>query len=149
MILASGGVYELTPDWEKPVLKAAIMLRLYRLTFPDWMKKIFASRMFYSDTSGARIGGFLESNPIPSRRSAWITILDSFWNYEAGNLGEIDTEVLVIHGSHDKIVPVSAARETAERLSAPLRIVPETGHVPMVEKPETYTKYLRNFMDEI
>ncbi|MBA3657985.1 MAG: alpha/beta fold hydrolase [Gemmatimonadales bacterium] len=52
---------------------------------------------------------------------------------------------LVLHGEADPI-PISAARTTAELIGAPFHPVPECGHVPFVEAPETFRRVVGEFL---
>ncbi len=51
-------------------------------------------------------------------------------------LGELDLPALVMVGAEDELVPVEEARATAEALPrGRLKVVPEAGHTPTVERP--------------
>lgn len=149
LVLTGGGAYDLTPEWEKPMLKALLMLRLYRLPMNKWLMKKLAGKALHPETSEETVDEFLKSNPMPHRRSAWETIVKSFWNYEPGNLEEIESPTLVIHGSEDGIVPAEAAEKTAQKIpDAEYKEFQKSGHLPMAEQPEKYNHALRNFTEE-
>ena len=64
-------------------------------------------------------------------------------------LGEIVCPTLIVWGERDKLVPVSDAGEF-ERLIPGSRQVgyPDTGHVPMLERPDCFNEDLRAFLEE-
>ena len=54
-----------------------------------------------------------------------------------GHLASIDVPTLVVHGRHDRIIPVANAHLIAERIpGAHLRILEESGHLYATEEPE-------------
>ena len=54
---------------------------------------------------------------------------------------------LVIHGTHDKLIPPSNGRTLAERIPrAELVMLEGCGHMPMWEKPEELTRVVRRFL---
>jgi 3-oxoadipate enol-lactonase len=54
---------------------------------------------------------------------------------------------LVVHGTHDKLIPPSNGRNLAERIvGAELVILENCGHMPMWEKPEELTRVVRGFL---
>jgi len=148
LVLVGGGAYDLTPEWEKPLLKIMLALRLYKLPTNTWLMKKLAKKALHPETSEKRIEDFLKSNPMPHRRSAWDTIVRSFWEYDAGNLKEIECPSLVLHGSRDGIVPIDVARKTAKNIPrAKFKQIERAGHVPMAEQPETYNRILQDFLE--
>lgn len=149
LILASGGAYQLTPDWEKPMLNILLALRLYHLPTNKLLMKKLAGKALYSETGEETVEQILKSNPMPHRRSAWETIKKSFWNYEAGNLEEINVPALILHGVEDGIISLEAAKRTAREIpDAEFEKVSRAGHVPQVEKPEEYNESLQNFLEK-
>ncbi len=64
-------------------------------------------------------------------------------------LPEISCPTLIVWGENDRIIPVRDAREF-ERLIPGARAViyPDTGHVPMLEQPESFNALLDEFFAE-
>jgi pimeloyl-ACP methyl ester carboxylesterase len=61
-------------------------------------------------------------------------------------LAAVDKPVLVLHGSEDGVVDVSAAEYSAGKIpGAVLRWVVGAGHLPFVEEPGEFTAALRQF----
>ena len=62
------------------------------------------------------------------------------------DLGEIGCPTLIVYGAEDFIVP--AARERIRRLipGSRLVVIPDSGHYPFIEQPETFTRTLRAFV---
>ena len=64
------------------------------------------------------------------------------------NLNSTAVPVLIIWGSQDKILPVSAGRYLHSRLAnSQLRIFEGAGHVPHWEKPEEFNSAVSQFFD--
>jgi pimeloyl-ACP methyl ester carboxylesterase len=47
----------------------------------------------------------------------------------------IQQPVLLLHGTHDRLIPVSSAREAAKRLPHWTYVELEAGHIPQMETP--------------
>ena len=63
-------------------------------------------------------------------------------------LGDLRCPVLLTAGDHDRRY-ATAARRMAERIPhARVRLVPDAGHAPQLEAPDTFTTLLREFLDE-
>jgi pimeloyl-ACP methyl ester carboxylesterase len=152
LVLHGGGDHDLTPMWEKPLLRLGLALRLYRLPTNDALTHQLAHRVgFHDATPRAVVEDFLRSNPTPRRRSAWTTVTEAFWDYDGrSDSGWIDVPTLVIHGPGDGIVPIDVARGTAERLPDSIFCrVERTGHVAMAERPAMYNRLLRAVVEAI
>jgi pimeloyl-[acyl-carrier protein] methyl ester esterase len=64
-------------------------------------------------------------------------------------LGEIAQHTLVVHGENDQLVPLTAARELAQRLPrARLEIIAGAAHAPFVSSPEIVSRLLAEHFDE-
>lgn len=150
--LHAGGDHDLTPEWEKPLMRLFLALRLYRLPSNDALLRQFAHRVgFHEASSAALVEDFLKSNPMPHRRSAWTTVTEAFWGYDGrADIDRVDVPTLVIHGPADGIVPVDVARATAQRLPDGVFCrVERTGHVAMIERPAVYNRLLRSLVDAV
>ena len=63
-------------------------------------------------------------------------------------LGEIHHEVLLIWGKNDVITPPEVGESFAEKLpNATLKWIDKCGHAPMMERPERFYEYLKDFLD--
>ncbi|PQJ35946.1 hypothetical protein BSZ35_16245 [Salinibacter sp. 10B] len=146
LVLHAGGDHDLTPAWEKPLLRLFLALRLYRLLGRNALMDVLARWVAcHDDTPQAVINDILQSNPMPRRRSAWRTVTEAFWGYDGrDDLDCIEAPTLVLHGPADRIVPIDVARETARRLpEAVFCRIQRTGHVAMMERPIVYNRLLR------
>lgn len=146
LVLHAGGDHDLTPAWEKPFLRLFLALRLYRLPSNEaLMRRLAHSVGAHEETSRGVIEDFLQSNPMPHRRSAWTTVTEGFWGYDGrDDMNLIDCPALVIHGPADGIVPLDVARTTAARIPEGVFCqLDGTGHIGMIERPETYNRLLR------
>ncbi len=62
-------------------------------------------------------------------------------------LGQIETPALVIWGMEDNTVPLRDASVVAQEWpDADLRVIPNAGHWPQFETPETIERYVRAFL---
>lgn len=146
LVLHAGGSHDLTPGWEKPVLRAVLALRLYRLPTSRRLLREYAYRVLvHEETPEAVVDDFLDSNPPPRRRSAWETVTKAFVGYDGrADLHTIDVPTLVVHGPADGLVPVRVGRETAAALpDAVFCLLERTGHIAPVERPDAYNRLLR------
>jgi pimeloyl-ACP methyl ester carboxylesterase len=85
-----------------------------------------------------------------SGRAGFLPALDSLLSYNVRDrLQEIVCPTLIVWGAEDHIVPVGDAHRF-ERLIAGSRkvILPGTGHVPMLERPEIFNALLAGFVAE-
>jgi len=152
LVLHAGGDHDLTPAWEKPLLQLFLALRLYHLPANDALiRQLAYSVGFHEETAEAVVKDFLQSNPLPRRRSAWTTVTEAFWGYDGrSDTEQVDVPALVIHGPADGIVQVDAARGTARRLPDSVFCrIERTGHVAMIERPASYNRLLRALLAAI
>lgn len=62
----------------------------------------------------------------------------------------IDAPALIIHGTHDRLVSVAAVEALAElRPDWQLNVLPDTGHVPQLEAPDTTTDIIFDWFDRV
>ena len=63
------------------------------------------------------------------------------------DLKKVQSEVLVLHGEHDVLLPMSDSKELAGLLAnAKFQVVPGQGHCTNVEAPEKFVKTVREFL---
>jgi len=146
LVLHAGGDHDLTPAWEKPLLRLFLVLRLYKLpSNTALMRRLAYSVGAHEATSQEVIEDFLQANPMPHRRSAWTTVTEAFWDYDGrGDMDRVTSPTLVIHGPADGIVPTDVARRTAGRIPDSVFCeVERTGHIAFIERPAVYNSLLR------
>jgi pimeloyl-ACP methyl ester carboxylesterase len=83
-------------------------------------------------------------------RPGFIDALNALLDYDfRDRLGEIRVPTFIVWGNEDMLVPVEDASEF-ERLIPNSRkvIFEDTGHVPMLERPETFNSLLMEFLAE-
>lgn len=83
----------------------------------------------------------------PPRRFAVVRQQESIANWTSdGRLSTISCPTLVICGADDGMVPPENSRQIASRIpSARIEIIPQCGHLPMLEKPEVVAALVRQF----
>ncbi|MEZ4675515.1 MAG: alpha/beta hydrolase [Caldilineaceae bacterium] len=65
----------------------------------------------------------------------------------ARKLAKLQTETLIVWGERDTVVPHRLAHELAAQLpQSQLLILPNTGHVPMWERPEAFNRAVLEFL---
>jgi pimeloyl-ACP methyl ester carboxylesterase len=83
-----------------------------------------------------------------SGREGFLPALEANLGYPIRErLPEIACPTLIVWGTHDRIIPVRDA-DTFEQLVPGARkvILPDTGHVPMLERPERFNALLEQFL---
>ena len=65
-----------------------------------------------------------------------------------GSLSSIDCKTLVLCGEHDKLCTVKVHQDMVKHISnSKLSIIPNCGHLPILEKPEVSTKKIMSFLN--
>ena len=65
-------------------------------------------------------------------------------------LAKIDVPVLILSGEMDQVIPVAKASEMAMKIpDSTLKIIPDSGHLPMIDNPEATTKAIDDFLSTI
>ena len=85
-----------------------------------------------------------------SGSSGFLPALDALTDYDfRDRLEEVKCPTLLVWGEDDNLVPVEDADEF-ERLMPNARkiLLDDTGHVPMIERPQTFNDLLMEFLDE-
>jgi len=71
------------------------------------------------------------------------------WVAGASFAGEVQAPTLLVWGERDVLVPVEQAEAWRELVPhARLALVPDAGHVPMIEAPSAFAQLLLEFLDE-
>lgn len=75
-------------------------------------------------------------------------ILESHYDEQLTPEAErIPIPTLILHGEHDMIVPVDAARALAARIpDSSLVVLPDTGHVPTLTRPDEVSTAIRDWL---
>jgi pimeloyl-ACP methyl ester carboxylesterase len=96
---------------------------------------LIASDLAYHTTAGAGSPGFLPA-------------LDALTDYDfRDRLENVKVPVLLVWGREDNLVPVEDADEFEQRIpNARKVILDDTGHVPMLERPETFNDLVIEFL---
>lgn len=55
-------------------------------------------------------------------------------------LDRIEIPSMLLWGRHDRFVPLAVAEHARERVGWPLRVIERTGHVPHIERPESFLR---------
>jgi 2-hydroxy-6-oxonona-2,4-dienedioate hydrolase len=89
-----------------------------------------------------------------SRRSYALRVLQVSRSARRYNLedrlGEIQCPALLVWGTEDRVTPRDVAIRFLDGLpSATLRLVPDCGHAPMIERPDTFARTVEEFLDSL
>jgi pimeloyl-ACP methyl ester carboxylesterase len=76
---------------------------------------------------------------------------DAIMSYDFGDHAtEIRCPTLIVWGDRDRIVPVEAADAYAKAIPHARKVIlPDTGHVPMIERPEEFNRLLGEFLESL
>jgi len=64
----------------------------------------------------------------------------------------LDVPFIMVHGESDTVTPASGAKQIetwAQNAYQGSNIIPETGHIPMLEKPHLVNPILKKFFEEL
>lgn len=147
LVVAGGGAYGLTADFERPALALTRALRLYRLPVPTWFLARLVAGACHPETPLTVATDFARANPLPRRRSAY-EVQTAFRGYDGRDgLDDIEAPTLVVHGAADQVVPPEVGRETAIGLPAGrFHRLTGAGHLPFVERPAAYGRLLAGLL---
>lgn len=145
VLLTGGGAMDLTPTWEKPMMRLAMATRLYRLPSNAFMTALARWAGVDSSADDETVADILEANGTPHRRSAWTMVPETFWGYDGReSLDELTEPSMVVHGASDRIVPWEVARRTAELLpNVECYRFEHAGHALPAERPDEFNDLLR------
>jgi pimeloyl-ACP methyl ester carboxylesterase len=78
----------------------------------------------------------------------FVLAMDALLSYDfRDRLPEISCPTLIVHGEDDMLVPVADAWEFRRLIpDSKLRILADTGHVPMLERPQTFNELIADFL---
>jgi pimeloyl-ACP methyl ester carboxylesterase len=82
--------------------------------------------------------------------TGFVDALDALTDYPIRErLGEIGCPTLIVWGTEDRLVPVRDAAEFERLIPDARKVVwPETGHVPMLERPAAFNALVESFVAE-
>jgi pimeloyl-ACP methyl ester carboxylesterase len=61
----------------------------------------------------------------------------------------VEAPVLVIQGERDRLVPVGSSVAVAHRYSWEIEVIPDVGHIPMLEVPERFVGLTLGWLDSL
>ncbi len=88
---------------------------------------------------------------LASGKPGFVPALEALVSYSfRDRLAEIEIPVLIVWGENDMLVPADDAEEYERLIGANARreVFPDTGHLPMVERPSRFNELLREFISE-
>jgi pimeloyl-ACP methyl ester carboxylesterase len=153
-ILTCNGVFE----YDKAAFEAFYKFGGYVVAFrPKWLGKIplaprfFMARFLSRPIPAAEKVAFLEDFLVADYATALGTIFTSVSKKATEvmpvEFAKISVPTLLVSGEFDKITPAALGRQAAAlNPRIEYALVPQTGHFPMLEDPETYLGYVRPFL---
>lgn len=133
---------------------AEVIAYLARSGSLSWAERIeqgieFSLHPDYLEREKDRVAAWLETikhNPVPDATIQRQTLAGMFF-VGAGVLPKIETPTLVLHGEDDRIVPVENGRKVAALLpNARLVILPQSGHICILDQTERVVEEMRSFL---
>jgi pimeloyl-ACP methyl ester carboxylesterase len=105
---------------------------------------------FGSEPSPTQVG-FIEKllSEVPS--SVWFKLIPTMLGMDVTRaLEAINVPTMVIVGERDKLTPTAAAERIADGIrDSELVVLPDTGHTPMIERPDEFNGLLRRFVARV
>jgi pimeloyl-ACP methyl ester carboxylesterase len=117
-------------------------------TNPALKRLVF--RMLASDPdtlSGEAVHGFLAGSE--RYRDAAVPSAALFAEDPRAELGAVRCPALLLWGARDRFLPLEDGFEYARRLGAPLRVLPDTGHLPTAERSQECARFVCEFLDRV
>jgi pimeloyl-ACP methyl ester carboxylesterase len=107
---------------------------------------LYAVAAHPEDLSPALVSEQLKGTP----KKGFLPALDALTSYPIRDrLGDIECPTLIVWGPKDRLVPIKDAHEFDRLIpDSRLKIYDDTGHVPMLERPERFNADLREFLAE-
>ena len=83
-------------------------------------------------------------------KSSYVKTIESMTRYKlVTDVSSIDIPVQIIVGEEDRLTPPAISRKMHEEIkNSRLAIIPESGHLPNIEKPEDFNACLWEFLQE-
>ena len=115
--------------------------------------KRFVALFNQGDTKARAIGREIARNVLPMLPPTATLLAGLDWLREADlreRVREIACPVLLIHGEHDPLMPLAAARWLGEHLPrARLKVFPEAAHTPFLNDPEAFIRLAGDFLHAV
>jgi pimeloyl-ACP methyl ester carboxylesterase len=91
----------------------------------------------------------LPPEPDPGFQAALYAAKRSWSEAWCDRLAEIASPTLIVWGECDALLPLRHAREYARRIvGSRLAVIPDAGHLPMLERPERFNDVVLEFLEE-
>jgi pimeloyl-ACP methyl ester carboxylesterase len=88
--------------------------------------------------------------PDPGFSPAFTACRRSWSDAWCDQLTEIDCPTLIVWGERDALLPLRHGHEWARRIvGSEFHVIPEAGHVPMLERPEAFNGLLSDFLEGV
>lgn len=132
------------------------------ITFDRSMIAAFEQMKTDRNLTSAVIGSTIHNNNSQSDFFQQVVVEDAFhavksvghWVLEAldgldvrGELADVKHPVLVLHGEHDKLLPLADSKALAQLLpNGKFAVVPDQGHCANVENPQKFVNLVHDFL---
>ncbi len=154
LILGCTGTGPNDPTYVRPAPEAWEVLALDRRSQPPETIIEAMCQVFYHPSYRARVPDLAarllklqQAQPQPPH--GYEGQLAACWSHAPNSprLADIRVPVLVLHGSDDEIWPLANAHYLAEHIpGAVLHVIPESGHMFMIEKPHEFNQAVLDFL---
>ena len=105
----------------------------------------------FSPAAGGRLKATAEQRMLETRLSVLYGDLLACDAFESPDLaGRISVPTLIVFGEQDKMVPLQGGRGLQEQIpGAQLELLPDAGHMVMLEQPDRVAGLLNEFLNEV
>jgi proline iminopeptidase len=153
-ILTCNGIFE----YDKAAFEAFYKFGGYVVAFrPQWLAKIplaprffmarFLSRPIPKAEKVAFLEDFLAADYATALGTIFTSVSKKATEVMPAEFAKISVPTLLVAGEFDKITPADLGRTAADlNPKIDYALVKNTGHFPMLEDPETYLRYVNEFL---
>ena len=158
LVLVDAAGISITRAFDKATMQAAKVISPPVSADPAAIKRIFSRPAFIQAAFGTvmrhptRLARDLLAEQIHGTgKPGFLPAMKALLTYDfTDRLGEISCPTLIVHGSEDFLVPLGDAFEFERRIPRSTTLILEdTGHVPMIERPQTFNDALVEFLGQI
>lgn len=131
-----GYVVKFRPQWlgNIPLMHKFFMARFLHRPIPTAMSQAF-------------LGDFLLANYEAALGTIFTSVSKTAAEVMPGEFAKLSVPVLLISGEYDQIIPAQMGKQAAQLCDRiEYTIIPNTGHFPMLEDPETYLTRIKAFL---
>ena len=151
VLLNAAGFPSKKSPWVIQLARTPLLNLFVRYCTPRSFIEKNLKEVYHNDQAitAATIDRYYDLTRLEGNRQAFIDRAYLEKKDATGLLSKIQAPTLVLWGAEDAWIPVANAEKFAQRIPhSELRIMPETGHVPMEEQPEASLRRVLDFLEQ-